>query len=188
MFKNSRKNIGWLALISLVIYAQSLFFGYTYLDDNVLVQDNLFFLKDIGNLGKAFTTEVFHLLHSSAAYYRPMLTLSFMWDAIVGGGALWMFHVTDIAIHITVVALLYLVFLKLEGSPKLSFVLSAFFAVHPALSQAVSWIPGRNDSLLALFVLASLLTLDNIFLHLLFLSLIVTNLVFINVFFKFVRD
>ena len=31
------------------------------------------------------------------------------------------------------------------------------FAVHPALNQAVAWIPGRNDSLLALFVLASAL-------------------------------
>jgi len=171
MFKNSWKNIGWLALISLVVYAQSLFFGYTYLDDNVLVQDNLFFLKDIGNLGKVFTTEVFHLLHSSAAYYRPMLTLSFMWDAIIGGGSLWMFHVTDIVIHLTVVALLYLVLLKLEVSSKLSFILSAFFAVHPVLSQAVSWIPGRNDSLLALFALASILTLNNLLLHLIFFAL-----------------
>ena len=170
MFKHNEKNIGWLALISLVIYAQSLFFGYTYLDDNVLVLDNLFFLKDISNLGRIFTTEVFHLLHSSAAYYRPMLTLSFMWDAILGGGALWMFHLTDIIIHLLVVILLYKLLLKLEVSKTLAFILSALFAVHPALSQAVSWIPGRNDSLLALFVLASLLTLDNIFLHLLFFA------------------
>jgi tetratricopeptide (TPR) repeat protein len=160
-----------LALISVVVYTQSLFFGYTYLDDNVLILDNLFFLKDLSNLGKIFTTEVFHLLHSSAAYYRPILTLSFMFDAVIGGGSLWMFHVTDIAIHIAVVTLLYLVLLKLKVSSKLSFALSAFFAVHPALSQAVSWIPGRNDSLLALFVLASLLTLDNIFLHLIFFAL-----------------
>lgn len=167
----SKNNFFWLGLIVLAVYSQSLFFGYTYLDDNVLVQDNLFFLKDIGNLGKIFTTEVFHLLHSSAAYYRPMLTLSFMWDAILGGGNLWMFHLTDIIIHILVVVLLYVLFLKLEVSQKIAFWLAAFFAVHPALSQAVSWIPGRNDSLLTLFVLASVLTLDKIYLHLIFFAL-----------------
>lgn len=167
----SKNNFFWLGLIVLVVYAQSLFFGYTYLDDNVLVQDNFFFLKDIGNLGKIFTTEVFHLLHSSAAYYRPMLTLSFMWDAILGGGALWMFHLTDIIIHVLVVALLYIFFLKLEISQKIAFWLAAFFAVHPVLSQAISWVPGRNDSLLALFVLASILTLDKIPWHLTFFSL-----------------
>jgi tetratricopeptide (TPR) repeat protein len=32
---------------------------------------------------------------------------------------------------------------------------SLAFVVHPALTQAVAWIPGRNDSLLALFVLAA---------------------------------
>lgn len=156
MLKNNKKVFIWLALVCLVVYLQSLFFKYTYLDDNVLVLDNLFFLKNLSNLPKVFVTEVFHLLHSSAAYYRPVLTLSFMFDAIIGGGALWVFHATDIVIHVFVVWFLYLLLLRLKVSQKTAFYLSLFFAVHPALSQAVSWIPGRNDSLLALFVLGSL--------------------------------
>jgi len=38
--------------------------------------------------------------------------------------------------------------------------LSLVFASHPILNQAVAWLPGRNDSLLALFVLASFITLQ----------------------------
>ena len=45
------------------------------------------------------------------------------------------------------------------------------FVAHPVLTQAVSWIPGRNDSLLLLFVLSSFIFLINrsLFLHFIFL-------------------
>ena len=71
----------WISLLGLLVYIRSLSFGYTYLDDHVLILENLFFLRDPGNIVKTFTQEVFHILHSSAAYYRPMLTISFMFDS-----------------------------------------------------------------------------------------------------------
>jgi hypothetical protein len=40
-------------------------------------------------------------------------------------------------------------------------VLTLLFAVHPANAQAVAWVPGRNDMLLALFILASLIFLSD---------------------------
>ncbi len=143
----------FITAISLLVYVRSFFFKYTYFDDNVLILDNLFFLKEIGNFFNAFTMEVFHVLHASAAYYRPMLTISFMMDAIFSGANPFLYHFTSVLIHIINSCLVYLTLKKIKISDDLSFILAAIFAVHPILIQGVSWLPGRNDSLLALFIL-----------------------------------
>ena len=44
---------------------------------------------------------------------------------------------------------------------KPAFVSSLLFAVHPVLTQAVAWVPGLNDLLLAMFFLASFIYLIN---------------------------
>src|SRR4030043_713196 len=147
----------FIAAISLLVYVRSFFFKYTYFDDNVLILDNLFFLKEIGNFFNAFTMEVFHVLHASAAYYRPMLTISFMMDAIFSGANPFLYHFTSVLIHIINSCLVYLSLKKIKISDDLSFILAAIFAIHPILIQGVSWLPGRNDSLLALFILPAFL-------------------------------
>ena len=144
-----------LGLVGLALYFRSLFFGFTYLDDNVLILDNLKFLQNWGNVGRAFTEEVFHILHSSASYYRPLLTLSFMWDAMFSGASPFFYHLTNVVLHLIASCLIYKLFTHLKYSKSLAFLFSLIFVVHPVLTQAVSWVPGRNDSLLAVFALAA---------------------------------
>lgn len=145
----------WIAGLGFLIYFQTLFFNFTYLDDNVLILDNIGFLKDLSNFFTAFTTEVFHVMHHSAAYYRPMLTLSFMLDAQAGGTSPFVYHLDNLLIHLIASCLLFVFFIKLGYARLTSFAFSLVFAVHPVLSQAVAWIPGRNDSLMAVFILAA---------------------------------
>jgi len=68
----------------------------------------------------------------------------------------------------------------LDYSKRLSFLFALIFTAHPAIAQAVAWIPGRNDSLLAVFFLAGFIFFldwvktertNRIFLHLLFFIL-----------------
>src|SRR4030042_1097745 len=153
----------FIVAISILVYARSLFFGFTYFDDNVLILENLFFLKNIGKFFNAFSMEVFHVLHASAAYYRPMLTISFMLDAIFSGANPFLYHFTSVAIHIVNSCLVYLTLKKIKISDDLSFILAAIFAIHPILTQGVSWLPGRNDSLLALFILPAFIFLIDYF-------------------------
>ncbi|TSC94631.1 MAG: TPR repeat-containing protein [Parcubacteria group bacterium Licking1014_1] len=141
--------------IGFVLYFKSLFFGFTYLDDNALILDNLPFLQNAGNIFSAFTKEVFFILHGSAAYYRPLLTISFMPDAILSGQSPIMYHFTNIVIHLIASSLVFKLLVKLKYSKIISLILSVIFLVHPALTQAVAWIPGRNDSLLTIFILSS---------------------------------
>lgn len=145
----------WLALAGAATYIRTLFFGFSYFDDNVLILNNLFFLKNLGNIFTTFTTEVFHILHASAAYYRPILTLSFMIDAQIAGESPLFYHLTNVLIHIAASCFVYLFLFKLSKKKVISFLFSLLFVVHPVFAQATAWVPGRNDSLLALFFLAS---------------------------------
>lgn len=139
-----------------LIYFKSLFFGFTYLDDNVLIIDSFRFLRQLSNVLEAFRHEAFYILHSSAAYYyRPMLTVSFILDAQLGGVNPFIYHLTNIIIHLAASCLVFKLLAKLGYARQLAFFFSLIFSIHPILSQAVSWIPGRNDSLMALFGLAS---------------------------------
>lgn len=144
-----------VCVIGFFVHARSLFFDFTYFDDNVLVLNNLPFLQNIQNVFTSFSQEVFHVLHSSAAYYRPILTISFMPDAMIGGSSPFMYHFTNVALHLIATAALLKLFLTLRYSRTLSVFLVMVFTVHPVLSQAVAWIPGRNDSLLTIFVVIS---------------------------------
>jgi 4-amino-4-deoxy-L-arabinose transferase-like glycosyltransferase len=105
--------------------------------------------------------------------------VSFMFDKLISGN-LFAYHLTNLLFHISSCILLYVFFIRLKIRSDVSFILALLFAVHPVLSQAVVWIPGRNDSMLTTFVLASLIYLinycstkkwHNLFFHFLFLAL-----------------
>lgn len=122
----------------LLLYCKSLFFNYTYLDDNALILNSLPFLQNAGNLFKIFGRDVFNLTDGTAAYYRPLLTLSFMPDAMLGGALPVIYHLTNILLHLLAASLVFKLLTKLQFSKRLSLVLSLIFTVHPALTQAVS--------------------------------------------------
>ncbi len=141
--------------IGLLLYFKSLFFDFTYLDDNTLILNNLPFLQKAGNFFTAFTQQVFQVAHGNSVYYRPLLTVSLMPDAMLGGASPFFYHLTNIVIHLIAACLVYKLITKLKYPNGAAFLLSLIFVTHPALTHAVSWIPGRNDSLLTVFILAS---------------------------------
>ena len=168
-----------ISLTGFFLYFKTLFFDLTYLDDNILVLDNFYFIKNLGNLWAAFGRDAF-LNTVNTAYYRPLLTISFILNSQFTGAAFWGYHLGNILLHLAAACLLYYFFKKIKYSPHLSLFLTLLFTVHPVLTQAVAWIPGRNDSLLAIFVLASFIFLFNfwergqkkdLFFHLLFFAL-----------------
>lgn len=150
-----------LAALGFLLYGRAIAFGFTYLDDNVLVLNNQAFLTNWANVIPAFQQDVFHLFDHSASYYRPILTLSFMLDAHIGGASPVVYHLVNILLHISAAWLVFLFLTKLRYRPEISFLMALVFLVHPALAQAVAWVPGRNDSLLAIFVLAAFIFFIN---------------------------
>lgn len=169
----------WLVLIGFLLYAKTIFFDFVYLDDNNLILDLQHFIKNPTNIIKSFSEDVF--ISSPDAYYRPLFTISLILNALIAGTSPALYHLTNVIIHILAVCLLFLVLMKMNYRRELSFAASLIFVVHPILTQAVAWIPGRNDSLVAVFLFASFYYFlnflkgvknkKNYFLHILFFFL-----------------
>ncbi|MEO8762578.1 MAG: hypothetical protein ABI388_13095 [Bacteroidia bacterium] len=163
IWSNTRLQIVVIIILSFILYGKALKFGFNYLDDSILVIDNYKLNSDYGNIPKAFSQHIFKVdgqADRSHDYYRPLMTLSFMLDAhIAGSPAPYFYHFTNLLLHILTGILLLIFFKKFGIAPLPAFILCLFFLVHPALAQAVAWIPGRNDSLLAVFVLAAFIFL-----------------------------
>lgn len=157
-FLLSWKPFAWIAGIGFLIYVQALFFDFVYLDDNVLILDKFDFISNLGNIFKAFIQDFFNLSYSVDAYYRPLVTVSLILDAQLGDKSPFMYHLTNVALHIANSLLLFKLLRALGYRKYQSFLSSLIFIVHPAIAQAVVWIPGRNDTLLSLFVLLSFIT------------------------------
>ena len=143
-----------LVLLTVVIYAQTLFFGYVNLDDEELIVQRQGFLRKAENIPAMFTHDV-SFPNRPAPYYRPLLTLTFMLDVSKQGGNTALGHLMNIMLHVGVVLMLWVLFMEMGIDRMKALFFSALFAVHPALVQAVAWIPGRNDSLVAFWVLVS---------------------------------
>lgn len=145
----------WVAATAMLLYFKTLTFRFTYMDDTMLILDNLWLLRDHTHFFTLFTTTVFS--DGADFFYRPLLMASLMPDAILGGPAPFMYHLTNILLHAIASALVFRFFSTTGSDTVSAFFLALLFAVHPALSQAVAWIPGRNDVLLTIFVLSAVL-------------------------------
>jgi tetratricopeptide (TPR) repeat protein len=152
MFEGRRPYL-WIAASVFVLYFKSLWFGYTHLDDNILILGNERFLSSLSNVAEAFMQKVF--AKSFLPYYRPVLMVSLILDTKIGSGAPLFYHLTNIALHAGASCLVAAFLLSLGYGRLESFLSGMIFAVHPALSQGVAWIPGRNDTLLAVSVLGA---------------------------------
>ena len=146
----------WITVIIFIVYCSTLFFNIVYLDDNVLVVEQYRFNKDLSNIFQSFNEDIFKTPFSTGSFYRPLLRWSFIFDAQFGEGSIvFMSHFTNLALHILSSCLLFLFLLKLNIKREISLILALLFGVHPLTAQTVSFIAGRNDSLLAVFVFPS---------------------------------
>jgi len=127
------------------------------MDDQFIISTHFDLLSDIKNIDQAFTHDAF-MSSKGELFYRPVQTISFMIDAQIGGEQPWIYHLTNLLLHVIVVIALFF-FLKKTGiKEEISFLLSLFFSINPLLTHAIAWIPARGDLLLGLFSLLSFIT------------------------------
>lgn len=136
-----------------ILYYKVLAYDFSPMDEQWLILRKLDYLKDWSNLWKGFADGV------AQTYYRPLLTVTFIIDAHLGGDKAFFYHLTNLVLHIICTLLLYRFLLLVTTQRTPSLLLALLFAVHPAIVHAVAWIPGRNDVLLAIFSLASFISL-----------------------------
>jgi tetratricopeptide (TPR) repeat protein len=133
-----------------MVYGQTTTFGFTSLDDESIIVDKYGIVGHLSNIPKAFTTDAFLQLHGRT-FYRPMQTVSFMFDAAIGGPNPSVYHATNVLLHLLTCWLLYALLNALRYPSRISLFLSVLFCVNPLFTHAVAWVPSRGDLLIACF-------------------------------------
>jgi tetratricopeptide (TPR) repeat protein len=146
---------GLVGLVAATIHGRSAAFDFTYLDDrDLIVDDSAFLLRPLSVL-RAFARPYMSVVDGQHPYYRPLVTASYVLDAQWSGARPFGYHLTNVALHTTASILVYALLRQFGFGALVTLLAALVFAVHPALAAAVAWIPGRNDSLLAVFALAA---------------------------------
>ncbi len=141
-----------LAVATLVVYARVVGFEFIGLDDASYVASNPFVLSGLtrDGIAWAFTT-------TYQANWHPLTWISLMIDADLGGKGPWLFHLTNVLLHLANTLLLFHVLLGMTSAPWRSAFVAALFAVHPLHVESVAWITERKDVLSTLFWLLAML-------------------------------
>jgi len=146
----------WIA--ALLAYSNSFQAGLTF-DNGVAVgQDARIRAVTSANVRQIFTEEYYYR-NITNGLYRPLTTLSFLFNyAVLGNGANPAgYHWVNLVLHGVNIALVYFLGLLLLGEIPWAGLLAALWALHPLLTESVANIVGRADELAALGVLAGLL-------------------------------
>jgi tetratricopeptide (TPR) repeat protein len=136
----------------LLVYGQTLRFGFVNYDDDELIYKNEKFLSEWSNVVTAFTAHAFIGAGGESIYYRPLHVVTLITDYHLWGLNPFGYHLTNIILHATTAICVFcLMRLLLDNSLSALFT-SLIFALHPIQTESVGWIAGRNDILLGLFV------------------------------------
>lgn len=142
-----------LAAAVLLAYGNSLWGVFQFDDFNVIV-DN-----PVVHAWAAWWADLGHGI-------RPLLKLSYTLNWTLSPGALG-FHVFNLGVHIASTLLVYtLARLALEDNrwpvgrrtEAIPIVAALLFGLHPAMTEAVTYVSGRSSSLMTAFYLASVVT------------------------------
>jgi tetratricopeptide (TPR) repeat protein len=155
--------------LPVLLYLQTLGFGFTWFDDDAVISKNVPFLSDARNAPKVFFNDAFLLKGSHLAgtqqtawiagiFYRPLQTVSFMADIFLSrGNNTWMYHLTNTLLLGLITCLLYLFFRTFSIPSHLSLLSALLYCAHPLFVSSVAWLPARGDLLLSCFSLSSFL-------------------------------
>lgn len=141
----------------LLVFGKSITFQYVGLDEESIIDDRITYLRDLSNIPETFLHNFNYPASKNFNFYRPVFTISLMTSAVIGENEAWIYNLTNLIIHILASFSLYLLFIKLKTRKEIAFFLALLFSVHPLVTATISWIPGRNDSLLGLFSILTFL-------------------------------
>ncbi|MDD5103203.1 MAG: tetratricopeptide repeat protein [Candidatus Peribacteraceae bacterium] len=150
--------VGLLILVGLVTYLPSLLQnGFVDIDDGLLITRNANVLHlTLPTLWAGFTT-------FDPELYVPLTFVSYQLEAALFGVHPFVFHLTNLLLHIGTALLVFAVIRRLAARhfPADAFLIGYFcalvFALHPLNTEAVVWAAARKDVLSAFFFCAALL-------------------------------
>lgn len=150
--------IGALWIAALAAYSNSFHAGFVFDSQRVILADSRIQTDTPDNVHQIWSGDYYDGTGSSALY-RPLTTLTFLWNyAVLGDGPnAGGYHAVNFALHAVNIALVYLLALTIFGETWPAFAMAALWSLHPVLTESVTNVAGRADLLAAFGVLAGLL-------------------------------
>ena len=147
--------ISLTSLLATGIYAGSLHYGFTAIDDGGQVLENPFVHSlNWDNIKGMFMSETIGM-------YQPLTTLLFaLVNAAFGHDSATPFHWLSLLLHVVNAALVFQVGKRLFQRAEAAFILSLLFAVHPLAVEAVCWVSATSTLLFTACFLGAMLAYD----------------------------
>jgi Tfp pilus assembly protein PilF len=134
-------------------YLQTLAFGFVF-DDHGQIAGNPR-VQSWRHLAGYFTGDVWRSPAGFPGnYYRPLFLLWLLVNYTLFDGWPVGWHLTSVLLHVLASLMVWLVGRRL-GGPTAGLIAGVLFAVHPIHVEAVAWISGAPEPLLAVFLLSA---------------------------------
>src|SRR5678816_714642 len=104
-----------------------------------------------------FTEHLWAFRYPVGSYYRPIFLVWLTFNHWLFGLNPVGYHLTGILLHVGVTLLVFLLVRRLTRDQATAAIASLVFGLHPAHIEAVAWISGATESLLAVLFLGSFL-------------------------------
>ena len=145
-----------ISCLCLLFYLNTLNNPFIWDDEALIIKNTL--IKNWHFWYKAFTNDLFLGIGGGSNFYRPIQTLSYMWDYYFWELDPRGYHVTNIILHTFVSFLVFLLIHTLTKEERIiSFTCAILFALTPIHTEAVTYISGRAEMFLGIFLISSLL-------------------------------
>jgi tetratricopeptide (TPR) repeat protein len=144
-------SLALLVVVGLAVYANALS-GKLLWDDETLIVENPY-IQNVKYLPKVLCEPIGAGTGRADSYYRPVQMASYMLDYAVWRLNPFGFHLTSALLHVLAGICFWWLSVTLFGSLRLALWAGLLFTVHPIHTEAVAYVAGRADSLVAIFSL-----------------------------------
>ncbi len=150
------RNILWFALLlTALVYAGTLTFGFVYDDQPQIVTNTTFSSwKLIPSLFFGHSWK-FLLPDWTGNYYRPIFMTWLLANRMIFGLHPMPWHATTVLLHLLATALTFVVARQILRDGTQAAFVALLFGLHPIHIESVAWVSGVTDPLMAVFTLGA---------------------------------
>lgn len=166
---NSKLPYWIIFVISILIYSNTLFFGYA-LDDDLLINNNKITKKGLKGIPEILTTDAFHGVFGDShttdlpgGRYRPLSQIMFAVEYHFFGANPFIGHLMNVLLFsllcLLILKVLTLIFKNIKSTNwyvSIPFIATIIFATHPLHTEVVANIKSRDELLAFLGAFGSL--------------------------------
>ena len=151
--KLNSKELLLIFLLGIAVYFNSFWVNFIW-DDSALISNN-YLIRSFTNIPKIFST---NLSYQRDIFYRPLQNFTYTIDFFLYKFNYRGYHLSNILLHIFVVILSFRLLFILTQNKILSNFTSLLYLVCPLWVESVTYISGRADILMAIFIFLSFIS------------------------------